>query len=119
MAKNMKFGPSKTRYLPVPNGFVSGQPCAVGNIVGVLQTTEGDTAAGMAEGFATVAIDGVTTQPVSTTTTGAVGASVYVITATGVLTMASNSGANPLFGTLLTAKGSTAGQSCDIEIHTS
>lgn len=116
MAKNMVFGPNRTRYLPVPNGFVSGQPVAVGSLVGVLQTTEGDTAAGMAEGFATVGLDGCTKQPVTTATTGAVGTPVYIITATGVITTTSNSGANPLFGYLLDAKGSSAGQICRIEI---
>lgn len=106
MAKNQKFGPLRTRSLPVPTDRLSGQAVIVGAQIGVLLTDEGK--GGNADGFATVALDGQFKLNVTTTTTLAIGAPVYIITSTNVLTTTSNSAANPLFGFAAEAKGSAA-----------
>jgi predicted RecA/RadA family phage recombinase len=120
MAKNQVYKEADFLSLPVPTGKLSGQPVRIGGLNGVLLTNEGsvdkgpndyDKAASSNEpGFASVALKGAFMIPVSTTTALTVGAPVYIITATGVLTTTDNSAANPLFGHALSAKGTTANQ---------
>ncbi len=114
MAKNQVFAPHRTRSLPVADGTVSGAPVIVGSIVGVALTDKGK--GGNAAGNATVALDGAWDLPVGTTTALAVGAKVYIVTASGALTTTDNSGANPLFGYALEPKGTSAGQVIAVEI---
>lgn len=126
MAKNEVFKEANYLSLPVPTGKLSGQPVRVGGLNGVLLTNEGsvDKAAGAYNeaassnkpGYASVALKGAFRLPVSTTTTLAVGAPVYIITATGVLTTTDNTGANPVFGHALSAKGATANQDVIVRI---
>lgn len=115
MATNMIHGPERTRTLPVTNGTLSGSPVVVGSLVGVALTDEGG-GVGNAEGYATVGMGGVTRQAVGTTTALTVGAPVY-ITSAYALTPSDGAGANTLFGHALTAKGTTAGEVIDIELH--
>lgn len=114
MAKNQVFAPSKTRSLPVADGTESGDPVIVGSIVGVALTSKGE--GGNAAGNATVALDGAFDLPIGTTTSLAVGAKVFIVTSTGALTTTDNSGANPVFGKVLEAKGTTAGEVHPVEI---
>jgi predicted RecA/RadA family phage recombinase len=111
MAKNQVFKPQRTRVLPVPDGTVSGAAVVVGSLIGVCLTTEGT--GGNADNFATVALDGAFKLAIATTTTGTVGAPVY-ITSGNAVTMTPTS--NTLLGYLLEAKGSTAGQVCTVEL---
>lgn len=106
MATNNVYAWTRTRSLPVASGTESGDPVIVGSLVGVALTDR--SADGNADGNATVALDGAFTVNVTTTTTRSVGQPVYIITATGVITTTDNSGANPLFGYCLEAKGSAA-----------
>ena len=53
----------------------------------------------------------------STTNTLAIGAPVYIITASNTLTTTDNSGANPLFGHALSAKGATANQPVIVRLY--
>jgi len=103
MAKNNVFAWSRSRSLPVAEGVTSGDPVVVGELVGVALTDRG--AGGNADTEATVALDGAWTLPVTTTTTRAVGAPVY-ITSAGVLTPSATD--NTLFGHCLKPKGSAA-----------
>lgn len=126
MAKNQVYKEADFLSLPVPTGRLSGQPVRVGGLNGVLLTNEGsvDKPAGAyneapssnSDGYASVALKGAFMIPVSTTTTLTIGAPVYIITATGVLTTTDNTGANPLFGHALSAKGSTANQPVIVRI---
>lgn len=123
MAKNEVFKEANYLSLPVPTGKLSGDPVRIGGLNAVLTTNEGsvddgDTSAfpyntapsSNKPGYASVSLKGAYNLPVSTTTTLAVGAPVYIITATNVLTTTDNSAANPVFGHALSAKGSTANQ---------
>lgn len=103
MAKNQVYPPHRTRVLPVATDTASGTPLLIGSFPVVTLTAEGE--GGNAAGFATCALDGGWNVPVTTTTTLAVGAPVY-ITSGGVLTPVSTS--NTLFGYALKAKGSAA-----------
>lgn len=126
MARNQVYKEADFLSLPVATGKLSGQPVRVGGLNGVLLTNEAsvdrgsntyDMAASSNEpGFASVALKGAFRIPVSTTSTLAIGAPVYIITASGVLTTTDNSGANPLFGHALSAKGSTANQPVIVRI---
>lgn len=119
MARNEVFKNADYLSLPVATGALSGSPVRIGGLNGVLQTNEGsvDKPAGdyneapssNEAGYASVALKGAFRLNVTTATTLAVGAPVYIITATNVLTTTDNSGANPLFGHALSAKGNTAG----------
>jgi predicted RecA/RadA family phage recombinase len=109
MAKNEVYKDADYLSLPVANGTLSGGPVRVGGLNGVAQTDEGDLVTNE-EGYASVALKGAFRVPVSTTTTLAIGDPVYIITASNILTTTANSGANPLFGHALSAKGSTANQ---------
>lgn len=120
MAKNEVYKDANYLSLPVPTGRLSGEAVRVGGLNGVLSTNEGsvdkpagdynEAASSNKAGYASVALVGAFRLPVTTTTTLAIGAPVYIITATNVLTTTDNSGANPLFGHALSAKGSTSGQ---------
>lgn len=120
MARNEVFKDADYLSLPVATGALSGSAARIGGLNVVLQTNEGsvDKPAGNYNeapssnkaGYASVALKGAFNLPVSTTTTRAVGDPIYIITATGVLTTTDNSGANPVFGHALSAKGSTANQ---------
>lgn len=127
MARNEVYKNADYLSLPVPTGALSGSPVRVGGLNGVLQTNEGsvDIPAGSPyneapssneAGYASVALKGAFRIPVATTTTLAVGAPVYIITASNSLTTTDNSAANPLFGHALSAKGSTAGQPVIVRI---
>lgn len=126
MATNEVYKNADYLSLPVASGALSGSPVRVGGLNGVLTTNEGsvdkgsndyDKAASSNEpGYASVALKGAFRIPVATTTTLAVGAPVYIITASNTLTTTSNSDANPLFGHALSAKGSTAGQPVIVRI---
>lgn len=109
MAKNNVFPWTRSRSLPVADGTVSGSPVIVGSLVGVALTDKATTTnrgGGNAVGEATVALDGAWTLPVTTVTTAAVGAPIYIIAATGVLTPVASG--NVLFGYALKAKGAAA-----------
>jgi len=95
--------PSDKLSLPVLANTASGSPVVVGSIVGVAACDEGE--GGNVDGNASVWCEGVYDLPVSTNTAVAIGAPIYIISATYVLTPSSNSGANPLFGYALEAKG--------------
>jgi len=103
MSKNHVFMWTRSRSLPVPADTASGSPVAVGSLVGVTLTKEGE--GGNEDGYATVALDGAFRVPVTTNTTRTVGQPVFIVTATGVITTTDNSGANPVFGYCLEAKG--------------
>jgi len=113
MAVKFVHGPDKTRVLPVTADTPSGSPVVVGAFVGVALTAEGE--GGNAAGNATVGLGGVTKQPVTTTSTLAVGAAVYI---TAAYALTPSSSGNTLFGYALQAKGGTAGEVIDIELHT-
>lgn len=106
-------GPERTRELPVTADTPSGSPVVVGAFVGIALTKEG-SGVGNRDGYATVGLGGVTKQPVGTTTAAAVGVAIY-ITSAYALTPASSG--NTLFGHALTAKGTTAGEEIEIELH--
>jgi predicted RecA/RadA family phage recombinase len=94
--------------LPVPADAPSGAPVIVGSIVGVLATKENQ--GGNPDGYGSVWCEGVYRLLVITNTALTVGAPVYIITAQSgnpatALTTTSNSGANPVFGYALEAKG--------------
>ncbi len=129
MARNEVFKDADYLSLPVPTGALSGEPVRVGAINAVLQTNEGSVDDGNIAsfpynkapssnevGYASVALKGAFRIPVSTTSTLAVGDPVYIITASRVLTTTANSGANPVFGYALSAKGSTANQPVIVRI---
>lgn len=126
MARNEVYKDADFLSLPVATGKLSGQPVRIGGLNAVLTTNEGsvDKPAGAYNeapssnkaGYASVALRGAYRIPVTTTTTLAVGAPVYIITATGVLTTTDNTGANPVFGHALSAKGATDGQPVIVRI---
>lgn len=115
MARNEVFKNADYLSLPVAAGTESGKPVRIGGLNGVAQTDRGaavDPAApyvqnvsGNIEGYASVALKGAFLLPVSTTTTLAIGAPVY-ITSGGVLTPVATG--NEVFGHALSPKGSTA-----------
>ena len=111
MAKNQKFAPHRTRSLPVTADTPSGSPVVVGALVGVTLTAEGE--GGNAAGYATVALDGAFNLAIGTTTAGAVGSAVYI---TSAYALTPSSSGNTLFGYLLEAKGTTAGEVHPVEI---
>lgn len=126
MARNQVYKDADYLSLPVATGALSGSPVRVGGLNGVLQTNEasldkatGDynkAASSNEPGYASVALKGAFRIPVATTSTLAVGAPVYIVTATNTLTTTDNSGANPLFGHALSAKGSSANQPVIVRI---
>lgn len=126
MARNQVYKEADFLSLPVATGKLSGSAVRIGGLNGVLLTNEGsvdegsntyDKAASSNEaGYASVALKGAFRLPVSTNTTRAIGDPIYIITASGVLTTTDNSGANPLFGHALSAKGSTANQDVIVRI---
>lgn len=127
MARNQVYKEADFLSLPVATGKLSGEPVRIGGLNAVLLTNEGSVDDGTnpydqapssnKAGFASVALKGAFRIPVSTTTTLAVGAPVYIISATGVLTPSDGSGANPLFGHALSAKGATANQPVIVRVY--
>lgn len=122
MARNEVFKNADYLSLPVPTGALSGSPVRIGGLNGVLQTNEAsvdnpdyatrpynEAPSSNENGYASVALKGAFRLNVTTNTALAVGAPVYIITATNVLTTTDNTGANPVFGHALSAKGTTAG----------
>jgi len=100
--------PDSKLSLPVPADTPSGAPVIVGAIVGVTATKEGE--GGNVDGNASVWTEGVYDLLVVTNTARAIGDPIYIISANSgnpatALTTTSNSGANPLFGYALEAKG--------------
>lgn len=118
MATNKVYKDADYISLPVPTGKKSGEPVRVGGLNAVLQTNEGsldkgtntyDTAASSNEpGFASVALKGAFMLPISGTTVLAVGSPVY-LQPSGVLSTTDASGANTLFGHILTPKSAVNG----------
>jgi predicted RecA/RadA family phage recombinase len=111
--KNEVFYPNSPHdklSLPVPADTPSGAPVIVGSIVGVTACTEGE--GGNVDGNASVWTEGVFDLYVVTNTTRAVGDPIYIISANSgnpstALTTTANSGANPVYGYALEAKGSS------------
>lgn len=104
--------PADKLSLPVPDGTLAGAPVIVGSIVGITATKEGT--GGNADNYASVWTEGVYDVYVVTNTTRAIGDPVYIITANSgnpatAVTTTANSGANPVFGYVLQAKGSAPG----------
>lgn len=126
MARNEVYKDADYLSLPVPTGTLSGAPVRVGGLNAVAQTNEASVdkgsnpydmaASSNEEGYASCALKGAFRIPVATTTTLAVGAPVYIVTASNTLTTTDNSGANPLFGHALSAKGATANQPVIVRI---
>jgi len=114
MATNEKFAHGDRLSLPVPNSTASGSPVRVGafatGLNAVTQTktgAAGEPDGGNATGYASCALTGVWKLPITTTTAMAVGDPVY-ITSGNALTPSATS--NQLFGHILEAKGTTAGE---------
>lgn len=126
MARNEVYKNADYLSLPVATGALSGSPVRVGGLNGVLQTNEAsvdtgsntyDTAASANKaGYASVALKGAFRFPVATTTALAIGDPVYIVTASNTLTTTDNTGANPVFGYALSAKGTQAGASVIVRI---
>lgn len=104
MARNEVYKDADYISLPVTNGLLSGAPVVVGNLVGVLQTNEGDLVTNE-EGYASVALTGAFRLP-STIAFASVGLPVY-ITSGNVLNATSTG--NRFFGYTLSTKASGAG----------
>lgn len=121
MARNQVYKEADFLSLPVATGKLSGDAVRIGGLNGVLLTNEGSVDNPLAattrpyneapssngNGYASVALKGAFRLPVTTNTALAVGAPVYIITATNVLTTTDNTGANPLFGHALSVKGTS------------
>lgn len=129
MARNEVYKDADYLSLPVPVGTLSGAPVRVGGLNGVAQVDEptayinaqttpaySESPSSNRPGFASIALKGAWRIPVATTTALAIGDPVYIVTASNTLTTTANSGANPLFGHALSAKGTTAGQPVIVRI---
>ena len=133
MATNETFRNGDMLSLPVPSGTKAGDAVRVGGLNGVCQTdrakvdvdpynADGTVSStynyggGNATGNASVWLVGVHELPVTTTTTLAIGDPVYIVTADNTLTTTDNTGANPLFGHAITAKGSTDGEVISVRL---
>jgi predicted RecA/RadA family phage recombinase len=112
--KNEQFypnDPADKLSLPVPADTASGAPVLVGALPGVTACAEGD--GGNVDGNASVWLAGVFRLPIGTTTAIAVGGPVY-ITAGGALTPVATG--NTLFGHVVVAKGTTAGEIVPVKL---
>jgi len=133
MATNEIFRSGNKLSLPVPSGTAVGAPVRIGGLNGVTETarakvdvdpynadgsvnTSYNYGGGNPTGYASVWLEGVHDLPVATTTTRAIGDPIYIVTADNTLTTTDNSGANPLFGHAVEAKGSTAGEVIRVRI---
>lgn len=126
MTRNERFSPKDDHHysLPVPNSTAVGTAVHIGTysatvpgLNGVTETSTGaagEAAPGHATGYASVAIKGVFDLAIGTTTAIAVGDPVY-ITSGGALTPVAT--ANALFGHVLRAKGTTAGEIVPVRIY--
>lgn len=114
--KNCRFypnDPADKLSLPVAADTASGTPVLVGSLPGVTATAEGE--GGNEAGYATVWLAGVYDLAVGTTTAVAAGGPVY-ITGAGALTPSDGAGANTLFGHVVEAKGTTAGEIVPVKL---
>lgn len=129
MARNEVYKDADYLSLPVPVGTKSGAPVRIGGLNGVAQVDEptaylastttpayNEAPSSNKAGYASIALKGAWRLPVATATALAIGAPVYIVTASNTLTTTDNSGANPLFGHALSAKGTTAGQTVIVRI---
>ena len=128
MARNEVFKDADYLSLPVPVGTLSGAPVRIGGLNGVAQVDEptaylaanpgayNQAQSSNKAGYASIALKGAFRIPVATATALNVGDPVYIITASNTLTTTSNTGANPVFGYALSAKGTTAGQPVIVRI---
>lgn len=127
MATNEIFRDGDMLSLPVPSGTKAGDPVRIGGLNGVCATDRAKTdvdpfntdgtvntsynaGGGNPTGNASVWLKGVHDVPVGTTTARAIGDPIYIVTSTNALTTTDNSGANPVFGHAVEAKGTTAGE---------
>jgi len=101
MATNMKFKVDDYVSLPVPNGKKSGDPVAVGSLVGILITDEGG-GVGNAEGFASVALAGGAELTLPNGVTFNIGDRVYLTSGGAVTATATN---NTLLGKVTHTNG--------------
>lgn len=106
MSTNQRYGSTRVRSMPVPDGTGSGVPLLVGSVPVVTLTAEHG-------GFATCAFDGQFDLPIETTTAIPAWDPVY-ITSMNSLTPVSTG--NTLFGYVAEAKDTTAGEVHPIEI---
>lgn len=136
MATNETFDPGNQFAAPVPTGTKSGGPLRLGGLTGINAVALTDRAktdvaptnsdgtvnttynsgGGNVTGEASVKTNGVHSFPVATTTTRAKFDPIYIVIADNTLTTTDNTGANPLFGHAMTAKGATAGEVIRIRI---
>lgn len=114
MSTNEVFEKGDMLSLPVPNSTASGAPLRLGaaatglNVVTQTKTgAAGEPDGGNATGYASCKLSGVFKLPISTTTAMAVLDPVY-ITSGNALTPSSSG--NQLYGHILEAKGTTAGE---------
>ncbi|WP_224279126.1 DUF2190 family protein [Nocardioides lacusdianchii] len=103
--------PADKLSLPVAADTASGAPVMVGALPGVTATAEGE--GGNADGYASVWLAGVYRLPITTTTAITVGGAVY-ITSGGSLTPVASG--NTLFGHVVEAKGTTAGEIVPVKL---
>lgn len=103
--------PADKVSLPVTADTASGAPVLVGSLPGVTATAEGE--GGNVDGNASVWLAGVFNLAIGTTTAISVGGPVY-ITSGGSLTPVATG--NTLFGYVLEAKGTTAGEIVPVKL---
>lgn len=100
MAKNEQLSPGRRITIAVPAGVVSGDPVAVGELVGVAQIDR------QSDGNTTIDTEGV----YELTITGAIslGAPVYAVVVSGLVTsLTATATNNTRYGTALAAQGGT------------
>jgi hypothetical protein len=115
MATNEVFEHGDRLSLPVPNSTASGAPLRLGgtaaaalNVVTQTKTgAAGEPDGGNATGYASCALSGVHKLAIGTTTAMAVLDPVYITSGNALTPSASG---NQLFGHILEAKGTTAGE---------
>lgn len=114
MAKNEIFESGDRLSLPVPNGTASGAPLRVGaaatglNVVAQTKTgAAGEPDGGNATGYASCKLSGVYDFAIGTTTAMAVLDPVYITSGNALTPDATG---NQVYGHILEAKGTTAGE---------
>lgn len=136
MSTNETFEDGLNFAAPVPAGTVAGGPLRLGGATGLNAVALTDRAktdvsptnsdgtrnasynwgGGNENGEASVTTHGVHSFPVATTTARALFDPIYIVLADNTLTTTDNSGANPLFGHAMSAKGTTAGEVIRVRI---
>lgn len=100
MALNEIYSPGRRFPIAVPVGVVSGDPVAVGSIVGVAQTNR--------HSDGTVSLDSAGVYELTVTGAITLGAPVYAVIGAGLVTsLTATVGTNTRFGTALSAQGAT------------